>query len=217
MNVRIESLKHVKPKRAVLDTHLSVFPEGPLFDPELGKTIVFCSHEALSKMDHFLKKLYEERKVTIFPVCVNIQQTQRNDKHLNLFQILSYLAKEEGVLQVLVEGGPTLHNSFLDSPFVSELKIYRSPKLLGCGEQSISWTNSLRTRPVHLNPVYKPKNVCLLGNDIVETYTNMETPFSELEQTIKHVESALAAFAKGEYVSCFATITSNVNVFQVRS
>lgn len=195
LNVRLDEIKSF-PIRAVLDTHLQVPLEGPLFDKEVGgQTIIFCSQFALDSATTFSKALYHLKNVTLVGV-----PSLTNDKpnHVNLLQVLHYLANEKGVLQVLIEGGPRLHASFLDSPFVTEVVLYRSPKLLGSGKKSIVWSKYLQTTNVDQEPRFVAKESRLLNQDIVETFFANGVP--RVITKFAQVSNVITSFAKGEYV-----------------
>lgn len=189
LNVRLEDTNRfnmLKPLRAILDCHLSCDPreQTSLFNPEYGETIVFFDKKVENK-DALTKKFINSSALLIGVDCISPNQ-------LNLRQVLTYLTKR-GVLQVLVEGGPTVHASFLQSPFVSEVVLFRSPKILGPGPQSRLWSDLLKPLHVNQEPMLEVKEVKKLGKDIMETFIVTDT-------TTSKVKRALQSFSQGDFV-----------------
>jgi len=85
----------------------------------------------------------------------------------NVTAVLADLAKR-GVTRVLVEGGATVHASFLDRGLADRLEIFRSPMVLGAaGQCGIS---SLATMTLGEAPRFRPTGRRGLGPDLLESF-----------------------------------------------
>jgi diaminohydroxyphosphoribosylaminopyrimidine deaminase/5-amino-6-(5-phosphoribosylamino)uracil reductase len=107
------------PLRVLLDASGRVPATGPLFDADLGPTLV-CTSEAAEPRarDAWLAA---GAKVESLPV---------SHGGIDPVGVLEHLGRE-GVLQVLVEGGAAVHGSFLASDAVDRVVAYVAPMLLG--------------------------------------------------------------------------------------
>lgn len=108
-----------QPLRVVLDCSGKIPLDSPLFDTSEAKTLVIASKET---GDQRLKEL-EQRGV--FWEIVDLKEGQ-----VALGEILSLLGQKE-ILQVLVEGGPTLQSSFIEQKQANRLIVYTGSCLLG--------------------------------------------------------------------------------------
>lgn len=118
LNVRgIESISS-SPLRVIVDGRGIVPAEGPLFDLDLGKTLIFtsnaCNREVLLG--------WEKRGVEVISL----------GEEVDLREACLILGKR-GVLQLLVEGGSTLFQSFIEKKLFSRLSLYFGSCLLGNG------------------------------------------------------------------------------------
>lgn len=108
-----------QPLRVLLDAKGHVPAKGPLFDPQLAPTLVITTSQSLkSRQEEWLSAGAEVQIVSSSPNGVNLQETWE-------------LLGKRSILQVLVEGGATLHTSLLESSLVNRLLIYIGPLLLG--------------------------------------------------------------------------------------
>jgi diaminohydroxyphosphoribosylaminopyrimidine deaminase/5-amino-6-(5-phosphoribosylamino)uracil reductase len=105
------------PLRVLLDGRGRVPATGPLFDPSLGPTLVFTSDRAPA----VARDAWEAAGATVEIV-----------DGMDLGEVLARLARR-GVLQALVEGGPTLHGALLDAGLVGRIVAYVAPVILGAG------------------------------------------------------------------------------------
>ncbi len=99
------------PLRVVLNTSGDLPHEGPLFDPALGKTLLFAAAQPGS------------------PAC-EVIQVAKSEQGLDLEAVLNALGKR-GVLQVMVEGGAILLGSLLKASLINRLVLYMGPCILG--------------------------------------------------------------------------------------
>ncbi len=119
LNTRVDGLVH-KSVRIVADTNLTIGLGSKLVQSALNDPlwIVYesgdASHEAALK----------NANVRLFKV-----------KSMALKSILTLLA-EEGVRRLFVEGGPSLHSSFIKENYYDEIAIFRAAKIIGRGKDS---------------------------------------------------------------------------------
>jgi diaminohydroxyphosphoribosylaminopyrimidine deaminase/5-amino-6-(5-phosphoribosylamino)uracil reductase len=105
--------------RVLLDAKGKVPAIGPLFDQQLAPTLVVTTaHSSPSRRAEWQSTGAEVAIVSPSSMGVDLQET---------WQILG----ERSILQVLVEGGATLHTALLETSLVNRLLIYIGPLLLG--------------------------------------------------------------------------------------
>ncbi|ANH78667.1 bifunctional diaminohydroxyphosphoribosylaminopyrimidine deaminase/5-amino-6-(5-phosphoribosylamino)uracil reductase RibD [Candidatus Chlamydia sanziniae] len=107
-----------QPLRVVLDTLGKVSPQASIFNneaPTLYVTTTRCPDEHI--------KIIES-------LGIEILITQPTHLGVDLHQVNDYLAAKK-ILQVLVEGGATLHTAFLKEGLAHALVLYLGPKILG--------------------------------------------------------------------------------------
>jgi diaminohydroxyphosphoribosylaminopyrimidine deaminase / 5-amino-6-(5-phosphoribosylamino)uracil reductase len=111
LNVRdITPLPPTPPLRIVLNTRGDLPCDGPLFDPSLGKTILFTA----APMD---------APCEVIPVS-------KTPEGVNVKEVLQHLGKQ-GILQVMVEGGAILLGNLLKESLINRLVIYMGSCILG--------------------------------------------------------------------------------------
>lgn len=103
-----------QPLRVVLDSKGRLEPTGPLFDLSLAPTLIFTTTLAPKK------EWGGVEVITLAP----------EHNKLPLAQVLSILG-ERNILQLLVEGGPTLHASLFHANLFDQISIYTGNCLLG--------------------------------------------------------------------------------------
>lgn len=132
-----------QPLRVILDAHGRIEPTFPLFDAKLAPTLVFTSNACNQKT---LKKWGEAgASVEIIPMS-------DNNRHLNLFDPLKILGKK-GIVQLLIEGGPTLLNSFFQEKLIDRFVVYVGPRLLG--DNGIPLFNGFKVNTIDDAPLLK--------------------------------------------------------------
>lgn len=103
------------PIRVILDTHLAVSADRNILDDE-APTWLVCGRQA--NADQFQRK---------YP---HIKIIQTDTDKPNLADVLALLG-EQGIQSLYVEGGSTVHHSFLASRLFQECHWYIAPKLIG--------------------------------------------------------------------------------------
>jgi diaminohydroxyphosphoribosylaminopyrimidine deaminase/5-amino-6-(5-phosphoribosylamino)uracil reductase len=110
-----------QPLRVLLDARGRVPAEGPLFDTAVAPTLVLTSDQAPAvAVDAWRDAGAKVETLPVAPTGVGV----------DLGQALGRLGGE-GVLQALVEGGPTLHGALLESALADWLIAYIGPTWLG--------------------------------------------------------------------------------------
>jgi diaminohydroxyphosphoribosylaminopyrimidine deaminase / 5-amino-6-(5-phosphoribosylamino)uracil reductase len=112
-----------QPLRVVLDARGRVPAIGPLFDTRLAPTLVITSTLADSRRR--AEWLAAGAEVLDMPCC-------SPERSLEPRGVLAELARR-GVLQALLEGGPTLAGSFVRAGLVNRLVLYVGGRTLGEG------------------------------------------------------------------------------------
>lgn len=114
------------PVRVVIDPKLSVQKESNLFDKETGgRTIVYCGVDATS--NHPLGSLGDNVKIK----KAQAKSNDKTDLELDLTWILKDLVEEEGINNVLCEGGGVLSGNLLQENLVDDIYWFVAPKILG--------------------------------------------------------------------------------------
>ncbi len=123
LNARPETLsddEFRQPVRIVLDPKLEVPTEAKLVQTRDQSPLwVFCGEGVPTDQ---IERLHQ--------LDIRVTPVQCNQHQLDLRSILEALAGDS-IQSLLIEGGPTLHTSFLDSELVNEAHIYIAPKLIG--------------------------------------------------------------------------------------
>ncbi|HWQ94029.1 MAG TPA: bifunctional diaminohydroxyphosphoribosylaminopyrimidine deaminase/5-amino-6-(5-phosphoribosylamino)uracil reductase RibD [Gammaproteobacteria bacterium] len=117
------------PMRVVLDSRLRITPKARLFK-EPGETLVFTTRQ---EQDLFGPLRQAGAKLVSVPAV---------DTHVDLTTVLSYLAVQREINEILVEAGPTLSGALLQAGLIDEIVIYMAPILLGDSARGL----------VHLQP-----------------------------------------------------------------
>lgn len=120
LTCRLPGMEDRSPLRVVLDTHLRL--------PLVSK-IAQTAREHPTLLFTSKKDAPSIGDITIIPVDA------ANDR-VDLAAVLNELA-QRGITRVLVEGGPTLENTFLDADLADRVHLFRSPTRLGSGTPGI--------------------------------------------------------------------------------
>jgi diaminohydroxyphosphoribosylaminopyrimidine deaminase/5-amino-6-(5-phosphoribosylamino)uracil reductase len=134
LNVReLDQFRH--PKRAVLDTNLSLKPDSRIFDGSTGgDTIIYCSKQALDK-GHNLPShvsVVAVPKTEANHVLRKIEGNVGSNStvYLDLAEVLKDLRTRK-VSSVLCEGGGVLAGSLIENDLVDEIIWIVAPAILG--------------------------------------------------------------------------------------
>lgn len=108
-----------QPLRVLLDATGQVPAKGSLFDRQLASTLVITTSRCPeNRQNEWRTAGAEVVMVTDSPTGVNLQEAW-------------HLLGKRSILQVLVEGGATLHTALLETSLVNRLIMYIGPLLLG--------------------------------------------------------------------------------------
>jgi diaminohydroxyphosphoribosylaminopyrimidine deaminase/5-amino-6-(5-phosphoribosylamino)uracil reductase len=110
-----------QPARVLLDARGRVPASGPLFEPDLAPTIVLTTDAAPAAAVDAWRAA--GAKVEVLPA---------GRPGVDLEAVLSWLGAE-GVLQAMVEGGPTLHGSLVSAGLADRIVSYVAGVVLGPG------------------------------------------------------------------------------------
>ncbi|HEX4490609.1 MAG TPA: bifunctional diaminohydroxyphosphoribosylaminopyrimidine deaminase/5-amino-6-(5-phosphoribosylamino)uracil reductase RibD [Acidimicrobiia bacterium] len=111
------------PLRVLLDARGRVPASGPLFDPSLAPTLVFTTERSSGAA----RAAWEAAGA-----AVELLGPGPGGSGVDLVDLLVRLGAR-GVLQALVEGGPTVHAALLATGPVDRIVAYVAPMLLGAG------------------------------------------------------------------------------------
>ena len=154
LTCRLPGLEDRSPLRAVLDTRLkltewSKLAQGASETP----TLVFTTSEGGGAL----------------AACgIEVARVARDARgRPDLKAVLTALAKR-GITRLLVEGGATVHASFLDRNFVDRLEVFRAPIVLG--EAGHGAIDSLAALTLGEAPRFVPTGRRSLGPDLLESF-----------------------------------------------
>lgn len=108
-----------QPLRVILDATGQVPATGPLFNCQLAPTLVITTSQCP-----------ESRRAEWQSAGAEVATVAASSRGVNLQEAWQLLGKRS-ILQVLVEGGATLHTALLETSLVNRLSIYVGPVLLG--------------------------------------------------------------------------------------
>jgi diaminohydroxyphosphoribosylaminopyrimidine deaminase/5-amino-6-(5-phosphoribosylamino)uracil reductase len=156
------TVRHVEgrnPWRVVLDKNLRLDTSLKLFQTnEMHRTIICCSKEK-SESD----KATELRNLGNEILISNLEKTGKLDGK----DILEKLERQYKITSILVEGGASLHSTFLEKGLADELQLFIAPKFFGSG---ISTFGKISINQVEEAPAFKLKHLQQIGDDIHTIY-----------------------------------------------
>lgn len=117
LTVRIKGHRGPQPMRVILDRSVSLDPGARVFDGA-AETLVMVAADSVDKA----KQRY--------PGEVEIQPVPSESGVSSLVTASTFLG-ERGMLDVLVESGPTLVGAFVEAQLIDRLIVYMAPRLLG--------------------------------------------------------------------------------------
>lgn len=113
-----------QPLRVVLDSTLKMKPSARMLTLP-GRTLIFTTRDKPHRM-----QALRNAGATV------VVQQEQNDR-LDLKQVLSFLAKEESINEVLLEAGATLNGAFVEAGYIDEFLIYMAPSFMGSGARGL--------------------------------------------------------------------------------
>jgi diaminohydroxyphosphoribosylaminopyrimidine deaminase/5-amino-6-(5-phosphoribosylamino)uracil reductase len=144
------------PFRVLLDTRGRVPASGPLFDPELAPTLVLTTTAAPSATQDAWRA-----------AGAKVEVLDTGPGGVNLTEALAVLGRYD-VLQVLVEGGATLHGQLWAAGLTDRLVVYVGATLLGAnGRPGLAWPGPAGISDA---PRLTLRDVTRLGGDVRCTY-----------------------------------------------
>ncbi len=148
LTCRLPGMEGRSPLRVVVDTHLRLPRYSQIVQTaHAHPTFVFTAKENAAGLPD---------DIVVVPVPAGA------DGRVDLSAVLRELAKR-GVTRVLVEGGPTVQNAFLDAGLADRVHLFRSPTPLGAG------TPGVGTR-VRADKKFHSYQRVELGPDVLESY-----------------------------------------------
>lgn len=139
-----------QPLRAVLDTRLRIPPNANVLR---GPSASIIFHDYSSAVGANQSR---------WPEHVELAATEVVDGQLELTSVLKALS-ERGANTILVESGPTLAGSLLETGLVDEVVIYQAPKLLGASARPLVNSTYSHLRDA---PQLRLLEVSRLGDDL---------------------------------------------------
>lgn len=114
------------PIRIVLDTHLNIPLRSNLLIDKAATTIIVCGRQA-----------DKEKRAAIEQKGVQVKMMPGDT--IEIEPLLDWLGEEQ-ILSVFVEGGSTVHSSFVDAGCFQEIVMYMAPKLLNDREGMLAFS-----------------------------------------------------------------------------
>jgi diaminohydroxyphosphoribosylaminopyrimidine deaminase/5-amino-6-(5-phosphoribosylamino)uracil reductase len=132
LNVRI--LNGRSPIRVILDSNLELSEDLKVFTTANEQKTIVCYSENQDTSNK--AQILLDKNVILLPI------NKDSNGKLDLTEIMQKLAKKYNIASVLVEGGATLHSSFLKIGLYDELHVFQAPIILGNGKKAFSEFNS---------------------------------------------------------------------------
>jgi diaminohydroxyphosphoribosylaminopyrimidine deaminase/5-amino-6-(5-phosphoribosylamino)uracil reductase len=159
--------KNHKFYRVILDSDLQLKLNSNIVKTSRQiKTIVFTDSKADIMNNNKINKL-KNSSIDIIKIDVQKEASDKIKK-LNLKKILKILYKKYNITSVLLETGPTLITSFLQSNLIDKFIIFFSPKIIG-GDSRYDIFSKLNIKKIQDAIKIKFDNVKRIGDDIVIT------------------------------------------------
>eukprot|EP00040_Diaphanoeca_grandis_P003248 m.24365 g.24365 ORF g.24365 m.24365 type:complete len:602 (+) comp14576_c0_seq1:295-2100(+) len=146
-----------QPLRVVLDRTGKVIT-GPLLDTKIAPTLIFTTKEAATSSI----ELWKEKGVE-----VKVVESDATTKLIPLDAVLTELGSR-GILQLMVEGGSTLHTQFITSHLADEIHVYKGSTILGVNAKP--WITDDVARTIADANFWLLKGVRTLGHDVCLEY-----------------------------------------------
>jgi len=119
LTARLKNKKALDPIRIVLDSHLSIDLEEPVIHLSSAKTLIVT-----------LKNSNNAKKQALEQIGVEVIEVEEQDGKVSLDEALTELYKR-GINSIFVEGGSTVHFSFISQQLFNKIYAYISPLIIG--------------------------------------------------------------------------------------
>lgn len=154
LTTRLPGRKGRDPLRVVLDSALRLPPRARMLSQEsAAETWIFCSIPA----DQKKRQALERAGARVIPVSPQ-------EGRVKLAEVLATLGKA-GLTTLLVEGGSSVHTSFLKEDLVDQVSLFMAPLFLGKG--SIPVVGDLAITDVGQGRRFETSRVKRFGNDVL--------------------------------------------------
>jgi diaminohydroxyphosphoribosylaminopyrimidine deaminase/5-amino-6-(5-phosphoribosylamino)uracil reductase len=124
-----------KPLRVVLDSRLKIPLNRKVLDTSCFPTLIVTTNKTLQKNP--------EKAAAIIQTGAEVLAVGESNRRCDLDAVLGELGKRE-IQQLLVEGGPAVITSFVNSKLADEVKVYIAPKTLD-GPKAIKITKQMKS------------------------------------------------------------------------
>lgn len=157
LTARLKGRHALDPDKIILDSHLSISLDEPLFTlSKSARTIIVT-----------LKNCDNKKKETLLHLGVTIVEVDEKDGRINLHDALEKLYRL-GIDSVFVEGGSTVHYSFIKEGLFNVIYAYISPVIIG-GKTAPSAVGGEGFNTLKESTYVDFHNIRRLGSDIVVT------------------------------------------------
>ncbi|WP_319557707.1 bifunctional diaminohydroxyphosphoribosylaminopyrimidine deaminase/5-amino-6-(5-phosphoribosylamino)uracil reductase RibD [Thiomicrorhabdus sp.] len=143
------------PIRVVLDPNLSMPLDAKMLQ-QPGRTILMTSKQMAEANPALVAQFYEHK--------VELVAVAAEEDRLDIESVLSYLAQEEHINDVMVESGAIVAGAFISSGFVDELHSFIAPSLLGDEAKPMFFLPQLQTMNDKIQ--FRIESVDRFGEDI---------------------------------------------------
>ena len=154
LTTRLEKIKGRDPIKIILDSTLKINLDEPLFTSSKAKTIIVTK-----------KDTCPEKKNTLIKMGVKIIEVEDKSSPMNIKEILLKL-RNEGIESLLVEGGGTIHFSFVKERLFNRIYATVSPMIIG-GESAKTAVSGQGFKTLKEAAKLKFTQVNLYGKDYI--------------------------------------------------
>ena len=155
LTTRLKKAGTRNPIRLVLDPSLRTNPRSRLYDTMEARTIVATLEASTSRR----AEAFSRRGVEVWTIA-------GTRGRMKLEPLLRRLVAE-GALHVLVEGGATAHQTFLEAGMIDELVLFISPRLFG--HEGLTWSGMLGVKDPAKALQFEALDAVCVGPDLMIT------------------------------------------------
>lgn len=154
LTCRIPGLEKYSPLRVVLDSKLRLSLKSKLATTaKQHSTVVFTTAPGGDELRSS---------------CIDVVELATDRVGQMPIKDVLYLLSARGITRLLVEGGPKIHASFLNSGYADRLEIFNAPHMVG--EQGRSGIAALTVEALREAPNFVRVTTRKLGADLLESY-----------------------------------------------